>query len=67
MAYLQCLNPNIEPIATEHIDCMIEIIQKLIAVRAVYVMDYHVYFDITSSIDYTELSGRTIDEIINNV
>ncbi|WP_316353077.1 cysteine--tRNA ligase [Candidatus Trichorickettsia mobilis] len=67
MAYLQCLNPNIEPIATEHIDCMIEIIQKLIALGAAYVIDNHVYFDITSSINYTELSGRTIDEMIYNV
>ncbi|WPY01333.1 Cysteine--tRNA ligase [Candidatus Trichorickettsia mobilis] len=67
MAYLQCLSPNIEPIATEHIDCMIEIIQKLIALEVAYITDDHVYFDITRSIDYTELSGRTIDEMIYNV
>ena len=52
MAYLWCKAPSIEPKATEHIDEMIQIIQKLIDCKSAYIASNHVYFDITSSKNY---------------
>jgi len=62
--YLHLLKPNVEPKATEHIDEMIKIIQKLIDNRNAYVADGHVLFDTTTFKDYGKLSGRSTDELI---
>ena len=53
MAYLGCMLPSIEPKATEHIDVMIEIIERLIAKDHAYIADNHVYFDVLSAPNYT--------------
>lgn len=64
MAYLSCKNPNIEPKATAHISDMIQIIKKLIALKCAYISNNHVYFDVSISSNYTKLSGRSLEEMI---
>jgi len=67
MAYLGCMLPSIEPKATEHIDVMIEIIESLIARKHAYIADNHVYFDVLSAPNYTELSNRNLEEMFEGV
>ena len=67
MEYLGCLKPNKEPRATEHIGDMINIIQKLLDYNVAYQSNGHVYFDVSKSDHYTELSGRTIEELFEAV
>lgn len=62
--YLHLLKPTFEPKATENIDEMIAIIQKLIDNGNAYVADGHVLFDTTTFKDYGKLSGRNTDEMI---
>lgn len=69
MGALNCLRPNIEPRATEHIDGMITMIETLIHHGNAYVGSdgQHVLFDVTSASqnkawNYGMLSGRTIEE-----
>jgi|TARA_R110002124_G_scaffold78287_12_gene209291 cysteinyl-tRNA synthetase len=55
----------IEPRATEHIDGMIKMIDKLIEKSHAYYKDDHVLFDVTSmGDDYGKLSGRSREEMI---
>lgn len=63
-SYLNCLEPNIEPRATDNIAGMIEIIQNLLSSNHAYIAKDHVYFDVTSYADYGRLSGRKLDEMI---
>ncbi len=65
--YLHCLRPSFEPKATEHIDDIINIIQRLLDNGCAYIADQHVYFDVSKYKDYTKLSGQTNDELIDSV
>jgi cysteinyl-tRNA synthetase len=65
--YLNCLSPTHEPKATEHIQGMIDIIEKLIKKQHAYVKSNHVYFDVTSMDNYGALAGRNLDEMISGV
>lgn len=67
MAYLGCMLPSIEPKATKHIDVMIAIIERLIAKDHAYIADNHVYFDVLSAPNYTELSNRNLEEMFEGV
>jgi len=67
MDYLNCLRPNFEPKATEHIAEMINIIEKLINSGHAYILENHVYFEVVKAKDYTVLSGRNLDEMIDYV
>lgn len=67
MQYLGCLPPNIEPKATLHIADMIMIIQKLLALKHAYIADNHVYFDVSTYLNYTKLSNRSLEELIDGV
>lgn len=67
MEYLNCLAPTLEPKATQHIKQMIQIIQKLIQLGHAYVAENHVYFDVSSAKDYTELSNRSLDSLNDGV
>ncbi|MCX4079083.1 cysteine--tRNA ligase [Rickettsia rhipicephali] len=67
MAYLGCMLPSIEPKATKHTDVMIAIIERLIAKEHAYVADNHVYFDVLSAPNYTELSNRNLEEMFEGV
>ena len=59
-----CLNPNIEPRATDHLPEMIAMIGKLVSQGQAYVAEGHVLFSVESYDEYGKLSGRNIDEMI---
>lgn len=67
MSYLNCLAPTIEPKATDHVQDMIFIIERLIEKNHAYISDGCVYFDVASTENYTELSGRKIDDMLKGV
>jgi cysteinyl-tRNA synthetase len=64
VAALGCLPPTVEPRATEHIDQMKTLIERLVASKHAYVAEEHVLFDVPSMPDYGKLSGRPLDEMI---
>jgi cysteinyl-tRNA synthetase len=59
---LGCLEPTVQPRATEHIDGMIDIIRILITKGHAYVAAGEVLFDVAAMSDYGKLSGRKLDE-----
>jgi len=61
---LGCLEPTVQPRATEHIAEMIAIVEKLIAAGHAYAADGHVLFDVPSMSDYGRLSRRSLDEML---
>ena len=61
---LGCLSPTLEPHATEHIDAMRVLIERLIASDHAYVAQEHVLFRVASMPDYGSLSKRSLDEMI---
>jgi cysteinyl-tRNA synthetase len=63
-AALGCLPPTIEPRATDHIDEMKVLIERLVAAGHAYVAEGHVLFDVPSMPDYGRLSNRSLDEMI---
>ena len=63
-AALGCLPPTIEPLATEHMAPMLDIIARLIAKGHAYAADGHVLFDVPSMSAYGQLSRRPLDEMI---
>lgn len=67
ISYLGCLTPNIEPKATEHIQDMIDIIQGLISNGCAYQSNNHVFFRVSRAEKYTELSGKSLDSLLEGV
>ncbi len=61
---LGCLDPTVEPRATDHIEQMKTLIARLVASGHAYVADDHVLFDVPSMPDYGKLSRRPLDEMI---
>ena len=61
---LGCLEPTVQPRATEHIAQMIAIIERLIAAGHAYAADGHVLFDVPSMQEYGQLSRRSLDEML---
>ncbi|MBM3564297.1 MAG: cysteine--tRNA ligase [Alphaproteobacteria bacterium] len=61
---LGCLEPTMQPRATDHIAQMIAIIERLIASGHAYAADGHVLFDVPSMPNYGRLSRRSLDEMI---
>ncbi|MDM9619931.1 cysteine--tRNA ligase [Rhizobium sp. S96] len=59
---LGCLEPTVQPRATDNIAQMIEIIEKLIANGHAYTAAGEVLFDTKSMADYGQLSKRNLDE-----
>ncbi|MBM3641547.1 MAG: class I tRNA ligase family protein, partial [Alphaproteobacteria bacterium] len=57
---LGCLEPTMQPRATEHIAQMIAIIERLIASGHAYAADGHVLFDVPSMPSYGRLSRRSL-------
>ena len=64
MAALGCLEPNVEPRATEHIPQMKAMIERLVENACAYVAEDHVLFHVAAMKDYGKLSGRSLDEMI---
>lgn len=57
------LRPTLQPRATETIDEIIDIIERLIASNHAYVSDGHVLFAVDSADDYGRLSHRKLDDM----
>ncbi len=64
VAALGCLLPDVEPRATEHIDEMKVLIERLVASGNAYAANEHVLFSVPSMKDYGTLSKRPLDEMI---
>jgi cysteinyl-tRNA synthetase len=64
VAALGCLAPTVEPRATEHIEDMKTLIERLVAAGRAYVAEDHVLFDVPSMPEYGRLSKRSLDELI---
>jgi cysteinyl-tRNA synthetase len=63
MNALNVLPPTFEPRATEHVDGMIALIEKLIDQGAAYAVPSGVYFSVIADADYGKLSGRSQEEL----
>jgi cysteinyl-tRNA synthetase len=63
MGALGLKEPTIEPKATEHIDAMIELVQRLIKKDHAYEVEGDVYFAVESFSEYGKLSKRTLEEM----
>ena len=64
VAALGCLEPTVEPRATEHIEQMKALIEKLVASKNAYVAEDHVLFEVPTMADYGKLSNRSLDEMV---
>jgi cysteinyl-tRNA synthetase len=63
-AWLRCLRPTHEPRATEHIDDMIALVERLVEKGFAYpVSDGSVYFRVRRFADYGKLSHRHLDDM----
>lgn len=63
--YLGCLKPSFEPKATEHLEEMINLIDKLIKNGFAYESNNHVYFQVSKFKNYGRLSNKKISELIS--
>src|SRR5829696_3268785 len=63
IAALGVLPPTVEPRATEHIDEMKALIERLVAAGHAYVAEEHVLFHVPSMPEYGGLSKRPLDEL----
>ena len=61
---LNVLPVDIEPLATEHIDAMIDLIDKLIQNGNAYCVNNHVFFDVSSFENYGVLSKKNKEDLI---
>jgi len=59
---LHVLPPTHSPLATEHIQEMIDLVSELIAKGYAYERDGDVYFRVEAFADYGKLSGRRLDD-----
>ncbi len=69
MAELNNLPPSIEPTATGHIIEQIELVKAILEKGFAYEVDGSVYFDVekyNNSNNYGVLSGRNLDDLLNN-
>ena len=60
---LNCLEPTVEPKATEHIKEMIQMTVSLISKGFAYENKGHVYFSVNSFKDYGKLSNKNLEEL----
>src|SRR6476646_2409946 len=61
---LACLDPTHEPRATEFIEPMKELIERLLKSDHAYVAENNILFHVSSMKDYGRLSNRSLDEMI---
>lgn len=69
MDALNVQGPSIEPRASGHIMEQIDMVQKILDAGFAYVSDGSVYFDVQKfdkEFGYGKLSGRVLDELLNN-
>ncbi|HWK43666.1 MAG TPA: cysteine--tRNA ligase [Stellaceae bacterium] len=65
MAALLCLEPDLQPRATEHIEPMVAMILRLIEKGFAYEAEGHVLFSVTSMPTYGRLSRRSRDDMLD--
>ncbi|MBW1615463.1 MAG: cysteine--tRNA ligase [Deltaproteobacteria bacterium] len=63
MDALNVKRADVEPKATEHIEEIIELINKLIEKKAAYQIEGDVYFKVESFKNYGKLSGRNLEDM----
>ena len=63
--YLNCLNPNNQPRATNNIQEMIKMIENLLDKKFAYFKDGHVYFNVNKFPNYGKLSNKNPKELIS--
>lgn len=59
---LRTRTPDVSPKATEHIDDIIQFVQKLVEKGIAYTIDGDVYFEVSKFKDYGKLSGQKIED-----
>jgi cysteinyl-tRNA synthetase len=64
VAALGCVKPDVEPRATEHIEEMKVLIERLIVNGCAYVAEGHVLFHVAAMKDYGKLANRSLDEML---
>jgi cysteinyl-tRNA synthetase len=64
MHALGVCDADVEPRATEHIDDIIEMVNRLVNKGYAYVVDNDVYFSVERFDRYGQLSGRKLDDMI---
>ena len=64
MAVLGALRPTFQPRATQTMDAIIAMIERLILANAAYAAEGHVIFNTQAYADYGKLSGRPLDDMI---
>lgn len=63
IAQLNTLPPDIEPRATDHIEVMISLVERLLANDHAYAADGHVLFSVESMPSYGNLSHRKLEDM----
>ena len=63
-AALNVLRPTKEPLATQHVEGMIDVINRLIACGCAYPVQSGVYFCVSADEDYGKLSGRNQEDLL---
>lgn len=61
---LNCQSPSAEPLATTHVEHMLQMIQQLIDKGHAYAAESHVLFKVSSMQDYGGLSKRSQEELL---
>ncbi|MBK1697352.1 cysteine--tRNA ligase [Rhodovibrio salinarum] len=64
MGALNALKPSVEPCATQHIDDMVALIQRLVDSDHAYAAEGHVLFSVPSDPEYGQLSRRDREEMV---
>jgi cysteinyl-tRNA synthetase len=64
IAALGVRSPEVEPKATEHVEDMIALIERLVAGGYAYVIDGDVYFEIRRFPRYGRLSGKNLEDLL---
>ncbi|MFC1854584.1 cysteine--tRNA ligase [Candidatus Dependentiae bacterium] len=64
MEKLGNLKPDIEPRATQSIEPMLQLLERLLAKGNAYHIDQDIYFDVSSFPEYGKLSGKNLDELL---
>lgn len=67
MASIGVQTPDVEPKVTDHVDHIIELIQKIIDRGHAYQSDNDVFFSVRKFKEYGKLSGRSVDSMLEGV
>jgi cysteinyl-tRNA synthetase len=68
LAELNCLAPDLEPKATDNIEAMVEMVEKLLNSGCAYkITNGDIYFDTTKDDKYLSLSGRVSDDLQSRI